>query len=71
MSTGRARESGHRAKPWVESAVRSLLGGSGAERSEAGALGTTKEVLGFIVDFDFNSDFLGFPIILNYLFGNH
>ena len=33
-----------------------------AERSEAG-LGTTKEVLGFIIDFDFK-DFLGFPILL-------
>ena len=31
--------------------------------SEAG-LGTTKEVLGFIIDFDFNLDFLGFPILL-------
>ena len=38
--------------PWEERA-------SGA--SEAGALGTTKEVLGFIIDFlDFNYDFLGF-----------
>ena len=28
-------------------------------------LGTTKEVLGFIIDFlDFNLDFLGFPILL-------
>ena len=34
-----------------------------AERSEAG-LGTTKEVLGFIIDFDFNLDFLGFPILV-------
>ena len=39
------------------------LEASGAERSEAG-LGTTKEVLGFIIDFDFNLDFLGFPILL-------
>ena len=38
--------------------------GRPSERSEAG-LGTTKEVLGFIIDFlDFNLDFLGFPIIL-------
>ena len=33
-----------------------------AERSEAGVLGTTKEGLGFIIDFlDFNWDFIGFP----------
>ena len=38
-------------------------GASGAERSEA-ALGATKEVLGFIIDLDFNWDFLGFPIRL-------
>ena len=44
---------------------RTLLAPSGAERSEAGVLGTTKEVLGFIIDFlDFNLDFLGFPILL-------
>ena len=35
----------------------------GAERSEAG-LGTTKEVLGFIIDFLDFKDFLGFPILL-------
>ena len=46
--------------------LRALLGWSRAERSGARlALGTTKEVLGFIIDFlDFNLDFLGFPIIL-------
>ena len=36
-----------------------------SERSEAGVLGTTKEVLGFIIDFlHCNLDFLGFPILL-------
>ena len=36
-----------------------------SERSEAGVLGTTKEVLGSIIDFlYFNLDFLGFPILL-------
>ena len=35
---------------------------SGAERSEG--VGATKEVLGFIIDFDFNLDFLGFPLLL-------
>ena len=45
--------------------LRYPLFGGRAERSEAGALGTTKEVLGFIIDFlDFNLDFLGFPILL-------
>ena len=39
------------------------LPASGAERSEAG-LGTTKEVLGFIIDFLDFKDFLGFPILL-------
>ena len=34
-----------------------------AERSEAGGLGTTKEVLGFTIDSDFK-DFLGLPILL-------
>ena len=34
---------------------------SGAERGEA--LGTTKEVLGFIIDLDFK-DLLGFPLLL-------
>ena len=43
--------------------VRTLRRASGA--SEAGALGTTKEVLGFIIAFlNFNWDFLGFPILL-------
>ena len=38
-------------------------GASGA--SEAGALGATKEVLGFIADYlAFNLDFLGFPILV-------
>ena len=43
------------------SGARPPLERSGAERSE-GVLGT-KEVLGFIVDLDFNLDFLGFPIL--------
>ena len=40
------------------------LGASGAERSEAGVLGTTKEVLVIIAFLVFNSDFLGFPILV-------
>ena len=40
-----------------------------AERSGARAPGTTKEVLGFIIEFlAFNLDFLGFPIIVLGLF---
>ena len=37
-----------------------------SERAERGRLasGTTKEVLGFIIGFDFNLDFLGFPILV-------
>ena len=40
------------------------LEGRASGASEAGALGTTKEVLGFIIDFPDFKDFLGFPIIL-------
>ena len=38
--------------------------GRASGASEAGVLGTTKEVLGFIIDFLDFKDFLGFPILL-------
>ena len=46
-----------------------LLAPPGSERSGARpASRTTKEVLGSIIDFDFNWDFLGFPRILSRLY---
>ena len=59
---------GYRDCGWPEAACSASApwhppgGASGAERSEA-ALGATKEVLGFIIAFDFNLDLLGSPLL--------
>ena len=68
-STGASRERGsHWARPlasWEALLAVAPLEGRASGASEASVLGTTKEVLGFIIDFlDVNWDFLGFPLLV-------